>query len=68
MARSHGPIPLYKDPSKEWSLTIDGLVGAPLTLSLDDIKNSFEKVTVTMTVQVRWRARKPRTALGLQRP
>ena len=39
--------------ARDWSLTIDGLVGAPLTLTLDDIKNGFEKVTVTMTIQVR---------------
>jgi DMSO/TMAO reductase YedYZ molybdopterin-dependent catalytic subunit/glyoxylase-like metal-dependent hydrolase (beta-lactamase superfamily II) len=42
--RSHGPIPEI-DP-REYALTVRGLVADPLTLSLDDLRQRFERVTV----------------------
>eukprot|EP01133_Synstelium_polycarpum_P007371 gene7371-8590_t len=47
--RNHAPVPDIH-PSN-YSLKIDGLVEKPLSLSLDDIKTKFEKVTITASLQ-----------------
>jgi sulfite oxidase len=47
--RSHGPVPQI-DPAS-WRLTIDGLVGAPMRLSLADLQDRFGERTVTATLQ-----------------
>jgi DMSO/TMAO reductase YedYZ molybdopterin-dependent catalytic subunit/glyoxylase-like metal-dependent hydrolase (beta-lactamase superfamily II)/rhodanese-related sulfurtransferase len=42
--RSHGPIPEV-DPAA-FRLTVRGLVGEPLTLSLEDLRQQFERLTL----------------------
>ena len=54
--RSHGPIPLYPDVSRDWALVVDGLVGTPLSLTLAELQNGFPKVSVAATIQVRHRS------------
>ena len=46
--RNHGPVPLVKET--DYRLTVTGLVGRPLTLSLMDIKQRFPKKTVMATI------------------
>jgi DMSO/TMAO reductase YedYZ molybdopterin-dependent catalytic subunit/glyoxylase-like metal-dependent hydrolase (beta-lactamase superfamily II)/rhodanese-related sulfurtransferase len=46
--RNHGPVPEV-DPAA-YRLTIRGLVGEPLTLSLDDLRQRFERVTLDAVV------------------
>jgi hydroxyacylglutathione hydrolase len=43
--RNHGPIPEV-DPAS-YRLTVGGLVAGPLTLSLEDLRRRFERVTTT---------------------
>ncbi|EGC40108.1 hypothetical protein DICPUDRAFT_52167 [Dictyostelium purpureum] len=47
--RNHAPVPDICPTA--YTLKIDGLVGQPLTLSLNDIKTKFEKVTITAHLQ-----------------
>jgi sulfite oxidase len=46
--RSHGPMPSVE--VRDFKLTVDGMVGKPLTLSLDDIKGRFKKTSVEATL------------------
>ncbi|MGH3266521.1 MAG: molybdopterin-dependent oxidoreductase, partial [Trebonia sp.] len=47
--RNHGPIP---DISvDDWRLTVDGLVTNPLSLTFDDLTNTFRAHTVVTTLQ-----------------
>jgi sulfite oxidase len=46
--RNHGPVPSV-DPSS-YALTVDGLVRNPLSLSLDELRDRFERSTVTATL------------------
>jgi sulfite oxidase len=48
-SRNHGPIPDV-DPER-WRLTVDGLVTSPLSLSLADLRASFERREVVATLQ-----------------
>jgi sulfite oxidase len=48
-SRNHGPIPEV-DPAT-WRLTVDGLVEQPLELSLDELRERFEEVELTATLQ-----------------
>jgi sulfite oxidase len=47
--RNHGPIQQI-DPDA-WRLTVDGLVGHPLVLSLTDLRRRFEEHTLVATLQ-----------------
>ncbi|MFG2090801.1 sulfite oxidase [Spirillospora sp. NPDC048824] len=47
--RNHGPIP-GADPAT-WRLTVDGLVRHRLELSLEDLRERFDEVEVTATLQ-----------------
>ncbi|KAM9989480.1 hypothetical protein ACTFIY_005504 [Dictyostelium cf. discoideum] len=47
--RNHAPVPDINGES--YALKVDGLVGNPLILSLSDIKNKFEKVTINASIQ-----------------
>jgi sulfite oxidase len=47
--RSHGAIP-HVDPAA-WTLTVDGLVRRPLTLTLDDLRERYAGDAVTATLQ-----------------
>lgn len=47
--RNHGPVPDI-DPDA-WRLTVDGLVRHPLELSLAQLRDRFEEVEVTATLQ-----------------
>ena len=46
--RSHGPVPAI-DPGS-YSLSLDGLVGGPLRLSLEELRGRFPTVTVDATL------------------
>jgi hydroxyacylglutathione hydrolase len=46
--RNHGPVPEI-DPAY-YVLTVDGLVGERLSLSLDDLRRRFERVAVSATL------------------
>ncbi|MBB4777630.1 sulfite oxidase [Actinomadura livida] len=48
-SRNHGPIPEI-DPAA-WRLTVDGLVHNPLELSLEQLRDRFDDVEVTATLQ-----------------
>jgi len=49
--RWHMPdIPTYIDPEK-FTISINGLVGKELSISLNDLKNKFEQVEVTAVLQ-----------------
>ncbi|SNS72698.1 sulfite dehydrogenase (cytochrome) subunit SorA apoprotein [Streptosporangium subroseum] len=48
-SRNHGPIPDL-DPAS-WRLTVDGLVGHPLTLSLEDLRSDFSEHALVATLQ-----------------
>jgi sulfite oxidase len=48
-SRNHGPIPEI-DPAT-WRLTVDGLVERPLELSLEELRERFEEVGLTATLQ-----------------
>jgi sulfite oxidase len=50
--RNHGPVP--EIDSEMYRLSIEGLVENQLSLSLKDLKERFERVTVVATLQVRW--------------
>lgn len=46
--RNHGPVP--KCTWRDHRVTINGLVENPLTLTMDEIYENFEHVTVTATL------------------
>ncbi len=48
--RNNGMPPEEVDPAK-WTLTIDGLVDKPMTLSIADLKSKFEVVTMALTIE-----------------
>ncbi|MFI8089366.1 sulfite oxidase [Streptomyces sp. NPDC086080] len=48
-SRNHGPVPDL-DPA-QWKLEVDGLVGTPLRMSLEELRESFDEVEVTVTLQ-----------------
>jgi len=48
-SRNHGQVPDL-DP-QAWRLRVDGLVDQPLELSLADLRERFEEVTLTATLQ-----------------
>ncbi|MEQ8653847.1 MAG: sulfite oxidase [Kiloniellales bacterium] len=48
--RNNGLPPEDVDP-KTWTLTVDGMVETPLTLSIDDLKKDFEVVTMALVIE-----------------
>jgi len=48
--RNNGGMPDDMDPAN-WTLTVDGMVDTPLTLSLDDLRQRFEVVTMALTIE-----------------
>jgi DMSO/TMAO reductase YedYZ molybdopterin-dependent catalytic subunit len=48
--RNNGAVPENTSPDG-WTLTIDGLVDKPMTLSIDDLKANFEVVTEALTLE-----------------
>lgn len=48
--RNNG-IPPENMDAKGWKLRIDGLVGKPMTLSIDELKKKFEVVTEALTIE-----------------
>lgn len=61
-ARNHGSIPDV-DPAT-YRLTVDGMVQNPLSLSLDELKRSFEHVEVVATLQCAGNRRDELTAIA----
>jgi sulfite oxidase len=47
--RCHGDLP--EIDAETWRLTLDGAVGTPMEVSLDDLRRRFRTVTVTATLQ-----------------
>jgi len=48
--RNNGNPPEDMNP-ETWTLTIDGLVGKPMKLTIADLKNKFEVVTQALTIE-----------------
>ena len=48
--RNNGGLPESAD-AKSWKLKVDGEVGKPLELSIDDLKKSFELVTARLVIE-----------------
>lgn len=48
--RNNGVTPVNLDTAS-WSLTIDGLVDKPLTLSIADLKSKFDVVEMALTIE-----------------
>jgi DMSO/TMAO reductase YedYZ molybdopterin-dependent catalytic subunit len=48
--RNNGALPENADP-KTWKLKVDGDVGKPLELSIDDLKKNFEVVTARLVIE-----------------
>lgn len=48
--RNNG-VPPAKTDAQGWTVTVDGLVNSPLTLSIDDLKNRFEVVTQRLQLE-----------------
>jgi len=48
--RNNGIAPEEVDPAT-WTLTIDGLVDNPMTLSIADLKEKFETVTMALVIE-----------------
>jgi DMSO/TMAO reductase YedYZ molybdopterin-dependent catalytic subunit len=48
--RNNGAIPENMDP-EGWTLTVDGLVDNPLTLSIADLREQFEVVTLALALE-----------------
>ena len=48
--RNNGIPPEDMDPNN-WTLTVDGLVNNPMTLSIADLKSKFEVVTKQLTIE-----------------
>lgn len=50
--RNNGTLPFYEDLDTEnWTLTIDGEVERPLTLSVQDLKSNFDVITRQMVLE-----------------
>lgn len=51
--RSNGLVPqtALDQNAEGWTLTVDGEVGRPLTLTIDDLKNDFETVTQQLWIE-----------------
>jgi DMSO/TMAO reductase YedYZ molybdopterin-dependent catalytic subunit len=51
--RNNGAVPQYAidGDASGWTLTVDGLVDEPLELSLDDLRNNFEVVTLQLQLE-----------------
>lgn len=50
--RNNGLVPPAEELNPEtWTLTIDGEVETPLTLSIADLKNNFENVTMQLQIE-----------------
>jgi DMSO/TMAO reductase YedYZ molybdopterin-dependent catalytic subunit len=48
--RNNGTVPANTS-AKDWTLTIDGFVDNPLTLSIDDLRSQFEVVTMALQLE-----------------
>ncbi|MCL5776111.1 sulfite oxidase [Limibaculum sp. FT325] len=48
--RNNGALPAEMDPAA-WQVTIDGEVENPMTLSIDDLRNQFEVVTMALVIE-----------------
>lgn len=48
--RNNGLLPDDID-AKSWTLTIDGMVNKPMTLSIDDLRSTFEVVRMALTIE-----------------
>ncbi|MBB3064545.1 sulfite oxidase [Limibacillus halophilus] len=48
--RNNGIPPEDVDPAS-WTLTVDGLVDQEMTLSIDDLRNQFEVVTMALVIE-----------------
>jgi DMSO/TMAO reductase YedYZ molybdopterin-dependent catalytic subunit len=48
--RNNGIPPEEVDPAN-WTLTIDGMVDNPMTMSIDDLKSQFEPVTMALIIE-----------------
>ena len=48
--RNNGLLPDDMDAAT-WSLTVDGLVNTPLTLSIEDLRSRFEVITRRLTIE-----------------
>ena len=49
--RNHGPVPNYDALNiLDWSISIEGLVETPLTVTLGDIMTKFQQVTLPLTL------------------
>jgi DMSO/TMAO reductase YedYZ molybdopterin-dependent catalytic subunit len=48
--RNNGVVPENVSPDG-WTITIDGLVDKPMTLSIDDLRSNFEVVTRRLTIE-----------------
>ena len=51
--RNNGTVPemAQKMDASGWTLTVDGEVNTPLTLTLDDLKNKFTPVTLKLQLE-----------------
>ena len=48
--RNNGVMPTDLDP-ETWTLTIDGLVDRPMTLSIAELRSRFEEVTLALAIE-----------------
>ncbi len=57
--RNNGLTPVLSDEDiANWTLTVDGEVETPLTLSIDDLKNDFDPVTLQLQIECGGNGRK----------
>ncbi|WP_428410200.1 sulfite oxidase [Hyphococcus sp.] len=57
--RNNGLTPVVTaEDVASWTLTVDGEVETPLTLSIDDLKNNFEQVTLQLQIECGGNGRK----------
>ena len=57
--RNNGIVPDYEEhPAENWTITIDGEVDKPLTLSIADLKRDFEVVTKQLWIECGGNGRK----------
>ncbi|MCK0070685.1 sulfite oxidase [Kordiimonas laminariae] len=57
--RNNGIVPDYEEhPADSWTITIDGEVETPLTLSIADLKRNFEVVTKQLWIECGGNGRK----------
>lgn len=49
--RNHGPVPVCQDDeAMDWLFTVEGMVEAPITISVRDLIEAFEQVTYPVTL------------------